>query len=134
MILDTSFIIDIMRKNKLALDKLVDFKNQNIDLIIPSVVIFELYIGLGRLNLKPEEEAKIETVIDSYTITNFNKEHAKIGGTNLGLLYTKGNPVDPIDAQIAGIALLLNDPVLTRNKDHFDRFSGLEVETYGVST
>jgi predicted nucleic acid-binding protein len=38
--------------------------------------------------------------------------------------------VDPIDAQIAGIALQHDDIIVTRNIKHFERFKGLRVETY----
>lgn len=38
--------------------------------------------------------------------------------------------IDAIDSMIAAIALLENEPLLTRNTKHFTRIKGLRVESY----
>ncbi|KAF5434089.1 putative nucleic acid-binding protein, contains PIN domain [Candidatus Methanophagaceae archaeon] len=38
--------------------------------------------------------------------------------------------IDPEDAMIAGIALINDESVLTRNVEHFSRIRDLKIETY----
>ncbi len=38
--------------------------------------------------------------------------------------------IDPEDAMIAGIALINNESVLTKNVEHFSRIRDLKIETY----
>lgn len=38
--------------------------------------------------------------------------------------------IDPEDAMIAGIALINNETVLTKNVEHFSRIRDLKIETY----
>lgn len=41
--------------------------------------------------------------------------------------------IDPEDAMIAGIALLSNETILTKNVEHFSRIRNLKIETYWTS-
>lgn len=38
--------------------------------------------------------------------------------------------IDPEDAMIAGIALINDESVLTKNVEHFSRIRDLKIETY----
>lgn len=49
----------------------------------------------------------------------------------MGDLYRKGEPVDALDVFTAAIGLRDRcKVVLTRNRRHFERFPGIDVETY----
>jgi len=45
-------------------------------------------------------------------------------------LSRKGVTIDPEDSMIAGIAKVHNETLLTRNKKHFEKIEGLDVEGY----
>ncbi len=47
-----------------------------------------------------------------------------------GELISRGEEIDREDCIIGATALLNDEPVVTRNSDHFDRIEGLDVETY----
>jgi predicted nucleic acid-binding protein len=47
-----------------------------------------------------------------------------------GKLLTRGEEIDREDCIIGATALLNDEPILTRNVDHFSRIDGLEIETY----
>jgi len=130
MIADTSFLIDLMRENQKALDKLSEIERGSRRQFLTSPSVFELAVGVSMSDLPEKEKIKIFGVIESFSIIPLTFESAWRAGLELGELYNKGKPVDPIDGQIAGIALEHNEPVVTRNAAHFNRFPNLKVETY----
>lgn len=58
------------------------------------------------------------------------RRHAARAGRLSGALLRRGTMIDPIDAEIAGMALEERLRVLTRNVRPFERVPGLEIETY----
>lgn len=130
MLLDTSFLIDLMRNQPNAVLKLEELENNDGDLIVPSPVLFELYVGIGKSKIPLIEKDKITQVLQKLETIPFTQDAAKHAGMSLGELYRKGNPVDPIDAQIAGIAYIHNFPLITNNAKHFERFTGIKIVEY----
>ncbi len=51
-------------------------------------------------------------------------------GNIFGELLARGEEIDREDCIIEATAVLADEPVLTRNEDHFCRIDGLTVETY----
>jgi predicted nucleic acid-binding protein len=54
------------------------------------------------------------------------RKAGKISGT----LISRGEEIDREDCIIGATALLSDEPVVTRNSDHFERIDGLAVEAY----
>lgn len=77
-----------------------------------------------------DEENRIEEVLASRPTLPLSPEAARKGGREDGYLSTKGTPIDPEDAMIAGVALANGMPVVTANPDHFERVDGLDVVSY----
>ncbi|MDO8660491.1 MAG: PIN domain-containing protein [Candidatus Woesearchaeota archaeon] len=130
MIIDTSFIIDLMRGNLPAKTKLVLLESLSTPLIIPTPTIFELCAGAEQSSDPSKELIKINSVLAGQTICVLDLESAQLGGKIHGLLKRKGQSIDLGDSLIAGIALTHHEPVLTRNVKDFSRVPGLRVETY----
>ncbi len=130
MILDTCFLIDVMRNEKDAIRKLNSLAEKNEVLLITSVSIFELFSGLPRSQNQSREKEKIKNVIEGQLILYLDKKSAEIGGIVDGELITKGEMIEPFDSMIAGIALNKNQKVLTRNVKDFSKIKGLVIDNY----
>lgn len=130
MILDTSFIIDILRKRENALKRLGTLIEKNESLKITTLTIFELFSGLVNSTKYEKEKGEIEKILKSQIIISLGEESAKKAGEIDGQLSSEGNTLEPIDIMIGAIALLNKEKVLTRNISDFSRIKGLEIETY----
>ncbi len=130
MILDTSFIIDLMRNEQKAVAKLQELIKRGEPQLVTSLTIFELFSGLVRCKKPSEEKEKILKVLAGQLVLNLDEQSAKISGEIDGNLIKEGNMLEPIDCMIAGIALAKKDKVLTRNVKDFSRIKSLEIESY----
>ena len=105
MILDTNFIIDIMRKEEQAIKKLKEMVSKAEPQIITAPTLFELYSGVVRSEKKETEKQQILHTLSNLIIWHLDPEGAKIGGEIDGRLVKEGQKIDPIDSMIAGIVL-----------------------------
>lgn len=92
--------------------------------------IFELTVRIERGKFLEKEKRKITAVMKQLAILELTTESAEMAGRKLGELYRKGKPIDPIDAQIVGIAIIQKKAVVTRNVKHSKRISELKIEQY----
>lgn len=130
MILDTTFLIDLMKADSSAVRKLKDLERNKIAQNIATPTLYELYVGIT-LSDKPEKEKrKIIDTLTSVNILDLNAKSATKAGKVQGELIKEGKMIDPEDAMIAGIALLNNEIILTRNVEHFSRIRDVKIETY----
>jgi len=132
ILLDTSFLIDLLRQRKNAIDKAVEIVNRD-SLATTYVNIYELLIGVySKKDANYGEMLKtIENLTEKIDILTLEKastiKSAKIGGE----LMLKGQIIGDTDNMIAGIALSNGiNIVVTRDKEHFERIKGIKVESY----
>lgn len=130
MILDTTFIIDLMNKNQGALLKLEEFKKSRETLSVTSISVFELFIGVAYSNYLEKEKEKIREALNDIWIVSFDWLSAEEAGQLHGSLAKKGNMLLPQDCMIAGFALSKKEKLLTRNAKDFSKVKGLELVTY----
>lgn len=130
MIADTSFIIDLMRKRDSALEKLSKIEMKKENQRTTSLTVFELATGIEMSDWPEKEKLKVEELLQMFSIIDFKNIHAYRAGLELGKLYKEGKPIDPVDAQISGIALVEKEIIVTRNVKHFERIEGLKIESY----
>ena len=69
MIVDTSFVLDVIDDVEPAVQKAQELETESVPLVIPSVTVLELYIGVGKVANTLEERQKVEAVLDSYLST-----------------------------------------------------------------
>lgn len=130
MIADTSFLVDLLRGVPETAETLRRLDADGTTLWIPTPVLFELWEGVERGDRPHEEAAKIQKVTAGYTVLPFDARHAQQAGRLSGDLMRRGRMIEPIDAQIAGMALAEATAVLTRNRKDFERVPGLKVVAY----
>lgn len=129
MICDTTFVVDLLRKNAKAVVKLDELLRAT-DPQTTVLTVFELYSGLTRAGSTGAEEERVLQVLAQIPVVGLDHAAAKRGGKIDGDLLSAGKDIGPIDTLIAGIALARGKSLLTRNVRHFSRISGLQVETY----
>jgi hypothetical protein len=127
---DTSFIIDIMKGDANAKTKLNELRTQNKITLVSTISIFELYIGVAIASIPLEEEKKINRAITQMLTVALDENSAKEAGGIYGDLKLRGELIDSMDILVAGIAMSRGIPVLTRNISHFNRITGLVVNSY----
>ncbi|MHB8586404.1 MAG: PIN domain-containing protein [Thermoplasmatota archaeon] len=130
MILDTTVLVDLLRNDPATKRRILELEQSGEPLWIPTPAIFELAEGAERSDRTSEERKKIAEVLSGYTVLPLAAPSALRAGEVSGLLIRRGEMIDPIDAQIAGIALEENQPVLTKNTRHFGRVPNLDIEDY----
>lgn len=130
MILDTTFVIDVLRGEPAAIRKLNELLAEGEAPVIAAPTVFELFSGLERLRKSAAERERIRRVLAQHAAWPLDERSAEAGGEVDGQLVARGLKIDPLDAMIAGIALTRHDAVLTRDVEHFRRVPGLHLETY----
>lgn len=130
MILDTSFIIDLMNGDEGAVDTAQKLEHSDALPKIPTMTLMELYIGVGYLEDGNAELDKIKNVVSSLPIIHLDDGIAKRAGLLTGELKRNGESISRGDAVIGSTAAVYNEPVLTANVNEFERIEGLKVETY----
>ena len=129
MLLDTSFLIDLMNGDKDAISKARELEENLIQQRLSSMTLFELYYGIARSNQSDAEREKVETVLSSKPVHPTDTAVMRKAGRLSGQLVNEGNTVDDGDVIIAATAEVVEEPVLTRNLKDFERL-GVEIETY----
>ena len=130
MILDTTFLVDIMRKDEKACLKFQTLKEKGETTFISSVSVFELHSGLACSGKSVSEQNKVKEVLDSQIIISMDITLAEKAGDIHGTLITQGQMIGSMDCLIAATALLNGETVLTRIVKDFQKIHGLKVETY----
>jgi len=130
MIEDTSFIIDLLHAEPAAVDYLELIEKSNRPEKISAVTVLELYEAVPQLNVPKKRHQRILDVLDTRQAVPADETVMRKAGKISGELLARGKEIDREDCVIAATALLADEPVVTRNVDHFSRINDLEVETY----
>lgn len=129
MILDTSFIIDVLRGNDSVADRERELDDRG-GSIVTSVSVMELWEGIHLADATDAERARVGRLLQGLTHADFDHDSAVAAGEINATLVENGSPIDIEDVMIAAIARTLDEPVLTGNPGHFEQISGLTTETY----
>jgi tRNA(fMet)-specific endonuclease VapC len=130
MIFDTTFLVDLMRRDTAAVQKLSDLLASKSVCWVCAPSVFELHHGVGRSAQPDKERSKISAVLREQPFMPLDASAAAIAGELSGRLGAQGASLDAMDCLIAGVAISNRMPVLTRNVKDFSKIEGLKVETY----
>ena len=130
MIIDTCFVVDVVRNDSGALLKLEELEKFGEELKITTPTVFELFSGAFR-SRRPEEECqKVLKILVTQKTLEFDMLSSMKAGEIDGRLIAEGKKIEQIDSMIASIALLNNETLLTRNVKDFSKIKGLKIESY----
>ena len=121
VILDTDFLIKILRNDKTAKDHLEKLLSEPNEISITHVTLWELYQGVYKSSKIEPNLKETEELIEFLDVLPFTQSVARKFGFLLNDLNKKGTPIGVMDTLIASVALVYNLPLVTKNRSHFDK-------------
>ena len=100
------------------------------DIFIPSIVIYELQVGIAKSNNPQKREQQLATLLEQVNIIEFGEREAKTSALIRADLEKKGTPIGPIDILIAGCAKAHNLTLVTHNTKEFMRVEELALKNW----
>jgi predicted nucleic acid-binding protein len=130
MLLDASFLIDLMggRPEAVALAKTIDAEGERLRL--PAPVLFEMWVGAARGLGRTGERQHLEELETAYEVAGFDVADARSAGTLQAALGRSGKALATVDAQIAGMALARSEELVTGDAALAAVGHGVPVRTY----
>ncbi|MDY6764587.1 MAG: PIN domain-containing protein [Halobacteria archaeon] len=129
MILDTTFLIDVLRGRE-EVDNITRELEKTETLFITPISVMELWEGIHLTDADEEELRKVEELLNGLHETGFRRESAKRAGEINARLKKEGDMIDVEDVIIGAIALENDEEVMTRNVSDFGRVDGLKIRSY----
>jgi len=131
VILDTSFLIALRERDEEALELAREMETANLPTRIPTIVIWEMYVGIGGGADLIENQRDYEALVANKPTVALDASIARRAGFLMGAhrqSETKKS-LDAGDSIVAATGLVTNEPVVGRDGD-FDDVEGLQIETY----
>lgn len=129
-LMDTTFLIDLMRGRDRAVDLLEKLEDEDDAIAVSTTTLEEFYRGLATTSLSAAEKRRVADVVKGRPIIPLDARAAERAGLLDAELWARGEPLDPEDACIAGIALTRDEVLVTRRAREFARVDGLRLRTY----
>jgi predicted nucleic acid-binding protein len=128
--MDTTFLIDLMRGHERAVDLLEKLEAEGEPVAASTTTLAEFHRGLATLDLSAAEKRRVAEVVRGRPLLAFDSAAAERAGALDAALWARGEPIDPEDAAIAGLALSRDAVLVTRRVREFGRVEGLRLRTY----
>jgi predicted nucleic acid-binding protein len=129
VLLDTAFLIDLMNGDEAAVETAREMERDLVQQRLSSMTLFELYYGIARATDSGAERERVERVLASKPTYPADAAVMRKAGRLAGDLQNDGAPVGDGDVIIGATADVVEEPVLTRNVEDFERL-GVDVESY----
>ena len=123
-LLDTNAVIALLKTNDSAVRRRIR-ENSPKDVIISTVVMFELYYGAYRSARVQRNLELLENIL--LPKLEFDAGDASASGQIRAILADAGTPIGPYDVMIAGQAYSRGMCLVTRNTKEFQRVEGLQL-------
>jgi tRNA(fMet)-specific endonuclease VapC len=130
MILDSSFLIDLMNGDDAAVEAAREIEASSVPQKVPAQVVYELYVGVGYSENAAREVESIRSVLESRPVIDFTEDIAKHAGRLDGRLRREGSRIGQGDVRIAATAIRHDEPVITGNPKDFNRIPDVDVREY----
>lgn len=129
MILDTSFLVDVLRGEE-AVEEAVRTVDESATARVSSVTVMELWEGIHLAESSERERRVLKNLLTNVRELPFDRECAMMAGEINATLQRDGTPIEDADVMIAATALVNDVPVVTDNTAHFERIDDLEILAY----
>jgi len=97
------------------------------ELLLPSLVIFELRVGVAKAGFPEKRVNQLEKFINAIHEVPFGKQEAEYAALVRAQLERQGTPIGCIDVLIAGMALTHQAILVTHNVTEFSRVDKLNL-------
>ena len=129
--LDTSFLVDLLRGDPGATERLETLSTSRQSIAIPAPALYELLSGV-RVHRGAMGSRRVEAILDQFPTLPLDREAARRAAEVRAELTAIGRVKPHIDVLIAGIALRFDASLVSRDTD-FDAIkdvTGLDVVPY----
>lgn len=100
------------------------------EIAIPSVVLFELEVGIARSSQPVKRRAQLDLLLSAVSILPFEAAAAKKAAEISASLQKRGMAIGPMDNLIAGTTLAHKATLVTHNVVEFRRIQQLQIEDW----
>jgi predicted nucleic acid-binding protein len=126
IVADTDVLIDALRGREPSRSRIA-LCIESRSLGTTSITAFELLAGAG----SAKERERVEAVLGSCLILPLDESTSREAAAVHRELASNGKGIGTADSLIAGICRHRSLPLLTRNRGHFERVSGLRLADLG---
>lgn len=127
-VLDTNAVVHYFKGRGGVAERLLSMPPG--DVALPSVVVFELLVGVLKSDDIGKRREQLELFLASVATLPFGHAEAAAAAAVRTELEARGLPIGPFDVLIAGTALAHHATLVTRNTREFGRVGGLMVENW----
>jgi tRNA(fMet)-specific endonuclease VapC len=128
--LDTSFLIDLLRESAAAETLLRHYEERYEPLTTTPVNAAELFDGAFSPRGKKGEVAKVRGMLERLELLEMSYSVCEKYGRLVNELRSKGVTIGDLDTLIASAAMTHRQILVTRDKAHFEKVTGLVVESW----
>lgn len=118
-----------MRGDEGAVARAREIEEDLVQQRVASMTLFELFYGVARSDQPARERKTVQEVLSSQPIEAADDGVMQKAGRWAGELASAGETIPDGDVIIGATADSIDEPVLTRNVDHFERLD-VSMETY----
>lgn len=125
MILDSSFLIDVLQGDEAAVETLDDLTAKDVPLEVSTLTVMEVEVGLSGTTADT-----FDRTMQELSPVPFDRSMARSAARLQRDLRESGRQIGTLDAMIAATSLSRDGVVVTRNVGEFERVDGITVESY----
>jgi len=129
LVLDTTILIDSIRKKNTAIRKIVELEEAGETVCITAINALELYRGAYFPKKSDKKIRSVKKLLDAFVVLDINDDTYEWFGSLSAELRSRGESINDFDELIAAIAMS-NEAAIVSNDAHFRRVPGLKVISY----
>jgi len=127
VVLDTDILIGLLRGKEDIVQLVKSLEDNNAIFLTTAINEFELYFGAYKSKFKDANIKAVHNLLQKLEVVPFVHPATEIAGRIYSELSKKGQPLEIRDLFIASITLSVNAILVTHNKKHFTRITGLKI-------
>ncbi len=129
MILDTNFLIALREGRESAKTEAVDLESQSLPLRVPTVVLQELYVGVGAGSQSNQNARAYEALVSNKPIVPLDENISRQAGVIEGQHVASDTKptLGFADSVVAATGLVCNEAVVTDDTSDFETVEGLNI-------
>ena len=128
-VLDTSFIVDLLRGKEEALQKLAEMEAEGVSFSTTEINVLELYRGAYLSRKTHQNLEEIKKLLECFQVWELEESVYEVFASLSASLLSKGRVIGAFDELIAAIVLCYDEKIVTRD-NHFKEVPELEVIGY----
>lgn len=132
-LIDTNILSLFFRNNEHVVAKFVAYQEVHERISLSIITYYEIVSGLMHRDAH-KQLSSFMAFAEQNKVIGLEQNVADAAATLYAELRKSGQPIDDIDLLIAGTALSHELVLVTHNRKHFDRITGLEIQDWSEST